>query len=334
MASTIPDIDSSGWAIDPRKYGMSPRDYIQAESRAFFHDFMSRAAINRFFHFTTLARAADHWVVSPNLDTIYSLVIVNARRGFSLLLPDVGDRFMATQIITEDHLTPFYGYGGGRHDFPEGSFATDFVGVGIRIGTNGEPDDVRQIVETLQPQYKIEGAASANDLTSVDKPLLEKVRAALLPGYSKLPNSFGVMQKNAADVRDWEVFTYMTAGAWGLSADENAMYAIAGPADAKGGESYVASFPPIPARAFFSITAYGPGKYLMSDHDNVVGSEHGVKLEPDGSFKVAFGSERSRALAPNFLATSEDGWSLVIRAYQPDVAAFKAYRVPQFERAG
>jgi hypothetical protein len=333
MPSTIPDLNSAGWAIDPRQHGMSPREYIQAESRAFFPDFMGRAAVNKFFHFTTLTKAADHWVVSPNLDTIYSLAIVNARKGFTLVLPDVGERFISTQIITEDHLTPFYLYGGGRHDFKADDFETDFVAVGIRIGTNGQPDDVKQVVEILQPQYEIRGAAPENDLTPVDKPPLEKVRAALMPGYSKLPNTFGVMQKSAAEVRDWEVFTYSTAGAWGLSVDENAMYALGGPSDAKGGQCYVATFPPIPAEAFFSITAYGPTKYLMSDQDNVVGSQHGVKLEPDGSFKVAFGSEACRSLAPNFLSTPEDGWSFLIRAYRPDVPAFRAYKVPQIERA-
>ncbi len=333
MTSTIPDIDSSGWTIDPQPLGMSPRVYIQSESRAFFHDFLGRAGINRFFHFQSLTKAADHWVVSPNLDTIYSLAIVNARKGFTLVLPDVGDRFLSIQIVTEDHLTPFYLYGGARHEFAAGDFATDFVAVGIRIGTDGAAEDVRKIIEQLQPQYAIQGAAPEDDLTPVDKPLLEKVRAALMSGYSALPNTFGVMQKKAADVKDWEIFTYATAGAWGLSADENAMYAIGGPADAQGGECYVATFPPIPAKAFFSITAYGPEKYLMSDADNVVGSQHGVTLESDGSFKVAFGSEKCRALAPNFLATPENGWSILIRAYRPDVAAFKAYAVPSIEKA-
>jgi hypothetical protein len=154
-----------------------------------------------------------------------------------------------------------------------------------------------------------------------------------LPAYSKLPNTFGVMQKSAADVSDWERFTYATAGAWGLSADENAMYAIGGPPDARGGACYVATFPPVPAEAFFSVTVYGPEKYLMADRDAVIGSSHGIVTEPDGSFRVAFGSDSCRNLAPNFLHTPEDGWSLLIRAYKPDVAAFRAYRMPAFTLA-
>jgi hypothetical protein len=258
MASTIPDIDTSGWAADQRKYGMSPREYIQAESRSFYHDFLGRAGINNFFHFQGLTKAADHWVVSPNLDTIYSLATVNARKGFTVLLPEVGDRFISIQIITEDHLTPFYLYGGTRYEFSVSDFSTDFVGVGVRIGTNGSAEDIRKIVEEHQPQYQIEGAASEDDLTPIDKDKLVKVREALLAGYAKMPNTFGVMKKTAGEVTDRERFTYATAGAWGLSEDANAMYVIGGPEDAKGGVCYVATFPMVPAEAFFSITAYGP----------------------------------------------------------------------------
>lgn len=331
-AAEIPDIDSAGWAVDPREHGMSPAEYINAESRAFMADFLGRSGLNKFFHFTGLTKAADHWVVSPNNDTIYSLAVVNTRNGFTLELPDVGDRFISTQIITEDHMTPFYLYGGGAREFSADDFETDFVVIGIRMGTDGTPEDVKKVTGELQPQYRIVGAATADDLKGFDKATLEKVRAALLVAYSKLPNSFGAMKKRVGDVDDWEYFTYVTAGAWGLSADENAMYAAGGPADAKGGVCYTATFPKVPVEAFFSITMYGPEKYLMTDKDNIVSSNQGVVTNDDGSFEVAFGSEKCRKLAPNFAAAPEDGWSFLMRAYRPDVDAFKAYRMPELKR--
>ncbi len=329
LAAQMPDIDSSGWAVDPGQLGMSAGDYIQAESRAVFADFRDRSGINRFFHFTGLTKAADHWVVSPNNDTIYSIAAVNARNGFKLKLPTVGERFISAQIITENHVTPFYLYGGGTFEFSADDFDTDFVVVGVRIGTDGTEADIRTVVEVLQPQYAIEDAAPEDDIPAVDRALLAKVRAGLLAEYSKLPNTFGAMRKRTADVGDWEYFTYVTAGAWGLSPDENAMYAIGGPRDGKGGMCYTASFPPVPAAAFFSITAYGPGKYLMTDEDNIVSSNRGVVTDADGSFDVAFGGAACRSLAPNFVATPEDGWSFLLRAYRPDVEAFEAYKMPE-----
>ncbi len=324
----IPDIDSSGWSTDPRAHGMSPAEYINAESRAFFANFLGRSGINQFFHFKNLTTADDRWVVSPNNDTVYSISIVNARQGFTLDLPEVGDRFLSIQIITEDHMTPFYLYGGGSYSFSAEDFESDFVAVGIRTGTNGTAEDVRIVTEELQPQYVISGAAAEDDLPPFDQATLEKVRAALLREYSKLPGSFGAMQKRVADVEDWEYFTYVTAGAWGLSADENAMYAIGGPVSALGGACYTATFPEVPVEAFFSITVYGPQKYLMSDKDNIVSSNQGVVTNDNGSFTVAFGGENCRELAPNFAFTPKDGWNLLLRAYRPDVEAFQAYQMP------
>ncbi|MEY8099742.1 DUF1214 domain-containing protein [Falsihalocynthiibacter sp. S25ZX9] len=327
-AAEIPDIDSSKWATNPRDYGMSPAEYINAESNSFFADFLGRASMNEFFNFQGLTKAADHWVVSPNLDTVYSIAVVNAKDGFTLELPEVGDRFIATQIITEDHMTPFYVYGGGTQTYKASDFATDFVAVGVRMGTDGTAEDVAKITKEYQPKYKITGAATGGKLPDVDKKTLTTVRNALLVQYSKLPNSFGAMAKRVEDVKDWQFFTYVTAGAWGLSANENAMYASGGPKDAKGNTCYTATFPKVEVKAFYSITMYGPEKYLMTNTDNIVSSSRGVTTNDDGSFKVAFGAEDCRKLAPNYVATPDDGWSFLLRAYRPDVEAFKAYEMP------
>jgi hypothetical protein len=326
----IPDsIDSSKWAVDPVAYGMTAKEYIQAESRAFLSDFIGRSGLNQFFHFTGLSTAADTWVVSPNNDTIYSIAAVNATQGFTVDIPDVGDRFVSVQIITENHMTPFYYYESGPRTFSADDFDTDFVGVGVRMGATGTAEDVAYVTPVLQPQYKITGAASEDTLTRPDLDLLAKVRAPLVAEYNKLPNSFATMKKQTTEVDDWERFTYVTAGAWGLSEDENAMYAIGGPKDAKGGKCYTATFPPVPVKAFYSITLYGPQNYLMTDKDNIVSSNRGVINNDDGSFTVAFGSDDCRSLAPNFANTPEDGWSFLLRAYRPDVEAFRKYQMPE-----
>ena len=114
----LPDIDSSDWAADPVDYGMTAGEYINAESRALFDDFIGRAGgINNFHHWKTLATAEDRWIVSPNNDTLYSVAVVNVTEGFTLKLPDTGDRFLSIQIVDEDHMTPFHLYGGGTREF-------------------------------------------------------------------------------------------------------------------------------------------------------------------------------------------------------------------------
>lgn len=333
VSAEIPDIDTSGWAADPTKHGMTPREYIQSESRAFMADFIGRVGVNSFFHFEGLSSAEDTWVVSPNNDTIYSLATVNARDGFTLVLPEVGDRFLSVQIITENHMTPFYLYGGGTRQFKAGDFDTDYVTVGIRIGTDGTDEDVALIVNELQPRYAIEGAADFDDLPRPDLDTMQTVRAAMMVEYDKLSDTFDTMRETTDQVDDWERFTYVTAGAWGLSADENAMYKPYSLEGAVGGACYTATYPAVPAEAFFSITVYGPKKFLMSNDDNIVSSNRDISLNDDGSFSVAFGGEDCRDLAPNYAATPEDGWSLLMRAYRPDVEAFQAYKLPEIEAA-
>jgi hypothetical protein len=288
---------------------MTAGEYIDAESNAFMADFIGRAGINKFYHFPGLSTAEDTWVVSPNNDTIYSVAIVNVWDGFTLKLPEVGDRFLSTQIITQDHMTPYHIYGGGTHTFKAGSFDTDYVAVGVRMGTNGTKKDIEYVTKKLQPQYAIEGASNVDALPRPDLKTMKKVREALLKEYSKLDNAFGVMKKHVNEVDNWERFTYVTAGAWGLSADENAMYKPYALPGVKGGDCYVATYSPVPAKAFFSITLYGPKKYLMSNKDNIVSSNRGVKLNGDNSFTVAFGGENCRHLASNFAYAPKDASS-------------------------
>jgi hypothetical protein len=71
----------------------------------------------------------------------------------------------------------------------------------------------------------------------------------------------------------------------------------------------------------------------MSNENNIVSSNRGVVLNDDGSFTVAFGDKDCRDLAPNFLYTPEDGWSFLMRAYRPDVEAFRAYQLPEIKPA-
>ena len=328
----LPDIDSSDWAADPVDYGMTAAEYINAEAHAFFAKFIGRAGINKFFHFKTLANADDTWVVSPNIDTLYSIAIVNVTEGFTLEIPDTGNRFLSIQITDENHITPFHLYGGGVRKFTADQFETDYVGIGLRIGTDGTPADIAKIVDTIPLPTRITGANDVDSLPRPDLAEMLKVREPMIVQYSKLPNTFGVMQAHTRDVKDWEVFTYTTAGAFGLSMDQHAMYAIYTPDGAVGGECWIGTFPPVPAEEFFSVTAYGPDKFLMTNENNVVSSIRGAVTEPDGSFTVVFGGEPCRDKAPNWIHTPEDGWGLLLRAYRPRVEEFRAYRMPSLRR--
>lgn len=331
VQAEIPDIDSSQWKADPVKYGMTAKEFIQAESRAFIANFIGRNGINQWFHFQALANKDDKWVVSPNNDTIYSMAGVNVTDGFTLIIPDVGKRFVSIQIIDENHMTPFYLYGGGTYKFTRDQFESDYIGIGVRMGTDGTPEDVRHIVEDLQPQYKILNASPADNMKRTDTEKMLKVRKAMIAEYDELSDTFGVMVERTSKVKDWEKFTYATAGAWGLSPDHTAMYMPYALDGVKGGKCYTATYPAVPANAFWSITVYGTDKFLIADHDNIASSNQKAIVNADGSFIVVYGNMDCKIKGKNFLHTPNDNWSLLIRAYKPNVEKFKVYSVPEIK---
>ena len=324
--SSIEPIESSNWTVNPTSYGMTAEEFIRAESLHFMKGMAAREGINNFFHFKSLAKADDKWVVSPNNDVIYSMGIVDTSKGFTLTLPETGDRFITAQIVTEEHMSHQL-VGGGVYKFTGEEFPGSHVAIGVRVGTDASPQDVEYIVTQLQPKMTVESAASGA-VPAYDEAVLLKTRTALMVEYNKLDNTFGLMTEDVTEVSDWEKFTYATAGAWGLSEDRYAMYLPYNLVGAKKDICYTATYQQPKVDQFWSITAYNNEKYLMANKDNIVNTGN-VMLNADDTFTVHFGSEEACAgeTMKNFILTTEDNWGFLMRAYEPDVEAFKAYQV-------
>ena len=326
--SGIEPINSSQWAVNPSDYGLTAEEFVRAESLHFMKGMATREGINNFFHFKSLAKAEDKWVVSPNNDVIYSMAIVDASKGFTLTLPETGDRFITAQIVTEEHMSHQL-VGGGVYKFTGKEFNGSHVAVGVRVGTDASPEDVKYIVQQLQPQMKVDSAANA-DVPAYDEAVLLKTRAALMAEYNKLDNTFGLMTDEVSKVADWEKFTYATAGAWGLSEDKYAMYLPYNLKNAQKNICYTATYTQPKVGQFWSITAYNDEKYLMANEHNIINTGN-VNLNDDGTFTVHFGAEETceGESIKNFILTTEDSWGFLMRAYEPDVEAFKTYKAPE-----
>ena len=319
------------WPVKFSDYGFTPETYAQAESNTFMQNFIDRAGVNNFFHFKTLSKMEDHWVVSPNNDVLYSLGVVDATDDFTLIIPEVkGDnRLVSIQIIDGNHFSPKHFYGSGKYNFPKGTFSTPHVVLGVRVEVNGtDPKDIEYIANEVQPKYVITAKSSENHIPEIDKDAMGKLRKALLPYYEKLPNTFGGMTKNASEVKDEWYRMVCTAGAWGLSEDEHAMYAIYAPG-LKADKCYKATYQVPPNDAFWSITMYDADKYLVSNDRNII-NKYNVKYNEDGTFTVYFGNKEQCGDVANRLDIV-DGWNFLMRAYKPDVEAFKKYKMPEVE---
>ncbi len=129
-----------------------------------------------------------------------------------------------------------------------------------------------------------------------------------------------------------EKFTYASAGAWGLSEDKYAMYLPYNLINAKKDICYTATYTQPKVSQFWSITAYKNEKYLMTNENNIVNSGN-VTLNDDDSFTVHFGSVEACAgeNVKNYILTTEDDWGFLMRAYEPEVDAFKSYKAPNIK---
>ncbi len=320
--------DPSDWPIDLASYGYTPETYAQAETYTFMRNFINRVGVNNFFHFKALATKDDHWVVSPNNDVLYSLVTIDASDDFTLIVPKYrSDRLMSIQIIDGNHFTTKQFYGAGKYFFPKGTFNTKQVVLGVRVevdGTNQEEMDY--IVKNIQPKMKIIAKSNHDWVPEINHQSRLKLRKALVHYYDNLKNSFGGMTQNAQQVKNLWFRMLTTAGAWGLSEDKHAMYIIYAP-KLKAKQCYTATYKVPRVDAFWSVTVYGEDKFLISNNHNTI-NKYSADFNDDGTFTVYFGSQQQCGNVKNRLNTV-DNWNLLLRAYKPDVQAFKNYQIPE-----
>ncbi|MEM6581700.1 MAG: DUF1254 domain-containing protein [Pseudomonadota bacterium] len=330
----IKTIDSSDWAVDPMDFGMTAMDYQHKETDIFAQTMIARSGLNEFFHFDGLSKAADVWVVTPNVDTVYSVAVIDAREDFSVELPDVGDRFISLHVQDQNHTFVDYNWDAGVHEYRADDIETDYVIVGVRVGTDATQEDLDYIRDVLQPAMVIDANSAIPYDTDTTEDEIAELREALLVEWGNLPDMYDSVQFDINDVTDWEKWTYTVAGSWGLSPESTAMYASWAPEDTQANTCYIATFDPVPASAFASLTLYNEDNYLMTDEYNVVSTNRDAFEEnEDGSFTIIFGDESCRKIAVdrsvNYALTPVDGWRAQICAYRPDVEAMKNYVLPE-----
>jgi len=333
----IKSIDSSSWKADPTQYGMTAMEYQMAIAEQFFKTQIERAGgINQWNHFPALAKAADRWVVSSNIDAMFSMSIVDARKGFTVTLPDVGERFISIHVNDQYHTSVDYNWSAGKHTYKGEDIDTDYVFVAIRIGTDGTEADQQLIRQDIQSRLAIESNSAVPFKTQFDPVLMEKIRKQMMVQYEDLDDTYGTVKYDIRAVDQWEKWTYTITAGYGLAPENASMYSVFSPKGTKGNVCYEASFDKVPAKAFFSLTAYNFDKYMMSDKYNIISSNRpNLITRSDGGFDVIFGGMECKKIADergvNFMYTPDDGWSCLLRAYRPDVEKMYNYKMPELK---
>ena len=108
----------------------------------------SQAAIfgtgtNEWLHLRAPTDVGNQTVIRMNRDTLYSSVLLDISEGATLTMPDAGGRYMATMIVTEDHLINAVYNEPGTYELTIEEHETPFVAAIAR--TFMDPDDADDI---------------------------------------------------------------------------------------------------------------------------------------------------------------------------------------------
>jgi hypothetical protein len=118
-------------------------NFKRAESDHYFATFVGDAGVGAFLHRREPAAIDKQDVIRMNRDTLYSSAVCDLDASpATVTLPDSGKRFMAMQVINEDHYTPTVVYQSGTHTFTREQIGTRYVLLLIRtfVDPNDPPD--------------------------------------------------------------------------------------------------------------------------------------------------------------------------------------------------
>ena len=258
----------------------------------------------------------DHQtVIRLNRDTLYSSGVFDLDAGpVTIKMPDPGKRFMAMQIINEDHYVPNAFYGAGTHILTRENVGTRYVVVAIRTLVDpNSADDIKQ-VHNLQDAITVSQKAPGKlDMPNWDAASQKKVRDALLVLSSTLPETkrmFG--PKSEVDpVRH----LIGTATGWGGNPEKDAMYLTVTPSKNDGNTIYKLTTKNVPVDGFWSVSVYNAkGYFEKNQYDAYSLNNITAEKDADGSVTIQFGGCDGKI--PNCLPTTP-GWNYWVRLYRP-----------------
>ena len=231
-------------------------------------------------------------------------------------LPASGSRYVAVQVIDEDHYTHEVMYAPGTLTLMKERIGTRYVGLLGR--TFVDPQDAADLeaAHALQNAMRVEQAMPGSfEVPEWEAVSLKKVREALLAlvganGGLESTRMFG----SRAEV-DPVQHLLGTAAAWGGNPVSAALYLGAAPPQNDGRTAYRLTVRDVPVDGFWSICVYNAKGFFEPNLENAYSVNNvTAKKSADGSVVVQFGGQSGEAT--NLLPIMA-GWNYTVRLYRP-----------------
>jgi hypothetical protein len=295
---------------------VNPDNFIRAETDLYFSRITADNGFGQFMHIRELTPLDKQLVIRQNRDTLYSAAVFDLEASdVTFALPDSGDRFMAAQVITQDHYVPEVIYDQALRRFTREGIGTRYVMLAVRTLLNpDDPDDVRA-VHALQDAIQVQQTDRGSfEIPHWDQASQATVREALAALAATLPDSKGMFgtPETTTPVRR----LIGAAAAWGGNPEADAFYLNTTPARNDGDTVHRLTVGDVPVDGFWSITVYNQDGYFTQNALNRY-SFNSITAKPgdDGTTTIQFGGCDGHAT--NCIPVTP-GWNYMVRLYRPE----------------
>lgn len=290
-------------------------NFVRAETDNYFAGFVKNGALGKFVHAREPATVEKQDVVRMNRDTLYSMAVFDLEVGdATITLPDAGPRYMALQVIDEDHYTHGVEHAPARRVLTKADLGTRYAIAILR--TLVDPEDTADLaqVHALQDAVVITQAGQGTfEAPDWDEASLGKVRDALKVLGDDLPDfarAFGA--KGEVDpIRR----LIGTAAGWGGNPDSEAVYVGGSPERNDGKTVHRLTVKDVPVDGFWSISIYNEAGFFEPNSQGAY-SINSVTAARDADRGVTIQFGGCDGNVPNCLPTPA-GWNYTIRLYRP-----------------
>lgn len=299
---------------DPRP--VNAVTFIRAESDRYMGNMVTAQGLGNLVHERTTTPLDKQSIIRMNLDTLYSSGVYDLAAGpVTVTMPPADPkRYVALQIVSQDHLTPTVLHE-GTHTITQDEVGTRYVALLVRVFLDSsDPEDLAR-VHAVQDAIKVEQAAKGTyEPVDWDKTSLDAARKALLELGALGNDGFGVQMGTKAEI-DPIAHLVATAAGWGLNPPTEAVYKLVTPAQNDGKTPHQVVMKDIPVDAFWSVSVYDKDGFF-APNDLKVNALNSVsaKAAADGSQTIRFGS--CDVGVENCIPITE-GWNYTLRLYRP-----------------
>jgi para-nitrobenzyl esterase len=303
-------------ASQPKAIPVTVKNFPRAESHMYFAKKVREGAFGRFQHDRAPVAIDSQDVIRMNRDTLYSSGVFDLDAvPVTIVLPDVGKRFMSLLVINEDHYTRPVVYAPGSYTFTREQIGTRYMFAAVRTLAN--PTDPADVNAANAAQDRIlvkQNAKGSFQIPNWDATERDRIREALLVLAAKS----GITTEERFGAReqvDPIPHLLFTAAGWGGNPREAAVYTSVIPKSNDGKKVHRLTVRDVPVDGFWSISVYNAkGFFEKNALDSYSLNDLTARPNEDGSFTIQLGGCTAKTV--NCLVTPR-GWSYVVRQYRP-----------------